>query len=118
MLRRAFWRRDVQPGAGAPVTLPVTAGGDASRHSSPTIQRGEIPCIAISRPLPCSAPSPRRASPSRPRPAGSSAWSTASPSSPLIPPPARSEEHTSELQSLRHLVCRLLLEKKKNKEQS
>src|SRR5262245_36142212 len=26
----------------------------------------------------------------------------------------RSEEHTSELQSLRHLVCRLLLEKKKN----
>src|SRR5262245_63999234 len=29
--------------------------------------------------------------------------------------PTRSEEHTSELQSLRHLVCRLLLEKKKNK---
>src|SRR5947199_256902 len=28
--------------------------------------------------------------------------------------PARSEEHTSELQSLRHLVCRLLLEKKKS----
>src|SRR6195952_5922063 len=28
---------------------------------------------------------------------------------------ARSEEHTSELQSLRHLVCRLLLEKKTNK---
>src|SRR5258705_8859729 len=27
----------------------------------------------------------------------------------------RSEEHTSELQSLRHLVCRLLLEKKKQK---
>src|SRR5947199_4947834 len=36
------------------------------------------------------------------------------------PPPlagraSRSEEHTSELQSLRHLVCRLLLEKKKSK---
>src|ERR1039458_10447372 len=40
-----------------------------------------------------------------------------------LPPPSligleatgnsRSEEHTSELQSLRHLVCRLLLEKKK-----
>src|SRR5947199_9416837 len=30
----------------------------------------------------------------------------------LVP---RSEEHTSELQSLRHLVCRLLLEKKKKK---
>src|SRR5262245_66345920 len=30
--------------------------------------------------------------------------------------PIRSEEHTSELQSLRHLVCRLLLEKKKKKQ--
>src|SRR5690349_23887525 len=29
--------------------------------------------------------------------------------------PARSEEHTSELQSRRDLVCRLLLEKKKKK---
>src|SRR5437899_5945153 len=29
--------------------------------------------------------------------------------------PCRSEEHTSELQSLRHLVCRLLLEKKKRR---
>src|SRR5438045_7722268 len=35
----------------------------------------------------------------------------------LLEPLPRSEEHTSELQSLRHLVCRLLLEKKKiNKE--
>src|SRR5262245_64385664 len=31
----------------------------------------------------------------------------------LAPEDVRSEEHTSELQSLRHLVCRLLLEKKK-----
>src|SRR5436853_1014762 len=33
---------------------------------------------------------------------------------PVMPtlPMIRSEEHTSELQSLRHLVCRLLLEKK------
>src|SRR2546429_1434674 len=30
--------------------------------------------------------------------------------------PSRSEEHTSELQSRLHLVCRLLLEKKKNDE--
>src|SRR5258705_6879185 len=43
-------------------------------------------------------------------------WATLEPvirrtgSAPLRP---RSEEHTSELQSLRHLVCRLLLEKKK-----
>src|SRR5687767_15569446 len=31
--------------------------------------------------------------------------------------PARSEEHTSELQSLAYLVCRLLLEKKKKKKE-
>src|SRR5687768_18318112 len=30
----------------------------------------------------------------------------------------RSEEHTSELQSRLHLVCRLLLEKKKNKQKT
>src|SRR2546422_2563323 len=32
----------------------------------------------------------------------------------LRPQESRSEEHTSELQSRLHLVCRLLLEKKKN----
>src|SRR6266508_6311124 len=31
----------------------------------------------------------------------------------VTPDPVRSEEHTSELQSRGHLVCRLLLEKKK-----
>src|SRR5207244_11636960 len=36
----------------------------------------------------------------------SDGWATA---------PGRSEEHTSELQSPDHLVCRLLLEKKKNR---
>src|SRR2546430_10750012 len=35
------------------------------------------------------------------------------PPTPCCPPP-RSEEHTSELQSQSNLVCRLLLEKKKN----
>src|SRR2546430_7012660 len=34
-------------------------------------------------------------------------------SRPRARPPARSEEHTSELQSQSNLVCRLLLEKKK-----
>src|SRR3989442_10796521 len=33
-------------------------------------------------------------------------------------PQGRSEEHTSELQSRPHLVCRLLLEKKKNLRQA
>src|SRR3989442_2617899 len=36
------------------------------------------------------------------------------PPKPPIPYAYRSEEHTSELQSRPHLVCRLLLEKKKN----
>src|SRR5258705_5800298 len=35
---------------------------------------------------------------------------------PRVSRSSRSEEHTSELQSLRHLVCRLLLEKKKTHE--
>src|SRR2546422_8363124 len=33
---------------------------------------------------------------------------------PVVGPVERSEEHTSELQSRLHLVCRLLLEKKKS----
>src|SRR2546430_10091439 len=41
----------------------------------------------------------------------------ASAASSAATPPVRSEEHTSELQSQSNLVCRLLLEKKKNKEQ-
>src|ERR1039458_6695537 len=42
----------------------------------------------------------------RSMPAGTGVW--------VVKTLLRSEEHTSELQSLRHLVCRLLLEKKKN----
>src|SRR5690625_5446225 len=38
--------------------------------------------------------------------------STAPTAVPVITAPNRSEEHTSELQSRGHLVCRLLLEKK------
>src|SRR5690349_23541792 len=41
------------------------------------------------------------------------AWSTTTP--PIRSTELRSEEHTSELQSRRDLVCRLLLEKKKKK---
>src|SRR5258705_8235369 len=50
------------------------------------------PASTRSSPTACSRPSIRR---------NPTAWNK------------RSEEHTSELQSLRHLVCRLLLEKKK-----
>src|SRR2546422_4294026 len=47
--------------------------------------------------VPCRDDAPRRSAPGR------------------IPNSQRSEEHTSELQSRLHLVCRLLLEKKKGK---
>src|SRR5439155_24252960 len=75
--------------------LPISARrrSMASRSASPNISGIEQ---ALSEPTPCS---------------------------PVIDPPAsmqatrisRSEEHTSELQSRGHLVCRLLLEKKKIK---
>src|ERR1039458_9189658 len=42
----------------------------------------------------------------------STACAKSRPTSHFPSPRRRSEEHTSELQSLRHLVCRLLLEKK------
>src|SRR6266496_5426205 len=49
----------------------------------------------------------------RRRPRGSSRSRPASSPSPRAASAPRSEEHTSELQSRRDLVCRLLLEKKK-----
>src|SRR2546422_7646992 len=69
----------------------------------------EIYTLSLHDALPISAaPAPRRASrrARRSPSAGSDAGSSGSASS-------RSEEHTSELQSRLHLVCRLLLEKKK-----
>src|SRR5690348_17784716 len=49
-------------------------------------------------------------------PGGTAATGTIDSSGKYTPPESmRSEEHTSELQSPVHLVCRLLLEKKKNK---
>src|SRR2546422_4788870 len=49
----------------------------------------------------------------RRRVAGPVAFWASTASLPTKPPGFRSEEHTSELQSRLHLVCRLLLEKKK-----
>src|SRR2546425_1446606 len=48
---------------------------------------------------------------------GGIAWDSLAPAAAVsdLALPLRSEEHTSELQSLAYLVCRLLLEKKKNK---
>src|SRR3712207_7578352 len=59
-------------------------------------QRDLPPALAPERLAPLPVPVPRAAEQDRPLPA------------------RRSEEHTSELQSRQYLVCRLLLEKKKN----
>src|SRR2546422_5271258 len=49
------------------------------------------------------------------RPRSSAAFASSSVTRSSIVKEVRSEEHTSELQSRLHLVCRLLLEKKKKK---
>src|SRR2546425_8050035 len=75
-------------------TAPSTAG---SRSASSKTMKGALPPSSKLRRLIC------RAAVS------------------MIPLPTsveRSEEHTSELQSLAYLVCRLLLEKKKSNEQA
>src|SRR5262249_58460186 len=59
---------------------------------------------AASRRAPPSPPPARRRREAVPAPAPPGGWRR------------RSEEHTSELQSLTNLVCRLLLEKKNNKD--
>src|SRR5687767_15733350 len=64
---------------------------------------------------PPQAPAQRDKSPKqKPKPASSKPNQPQKPQ-PKEPTMERSEEHTSELQSLAYLVCRLLLEKKKKK---
>src|SRR3712207_7873566 len=83
-----------------------------SLHDALPICRPGLPCRADRRtPAPSARPVPppaRGRRPSRATSPPSLPRSTARPTD-----PARSEEHTSELQSRQYLVCRLLLEKKK-----
>src|SRR5690348_18216881 len=72
----------------------------------PHRQTEEARCSSL--PSTLSMPSAGPALPSAPL--GNSMWSHTAPE-------VRSEEHTSELQSPVHLVCRLLLEKKNNNHQ-
>src|SRR5690349_23307286 len=90
----SFLKRRPPPGSTLfPYTTLFRSGPGSPRSS---VRRRGPPCrrgrgTAAAGPPPC-APHPR--GPAR---------------------PGRSEEHTSELQSRRDLVCRLLLEKKKQK---
>src|SRR5205814_10317994 len=72
------------------------SGDHRDLHSFPTRRSSDLETTSTIR----TQPSPRRTA--RPRRAARAPIAA-----------VRSEEHTSELQSLRHLVCRLLLEKKK-----
>src|SRR3712207_8003795 len=85
-----------------------------SLHDALPIWCGTEPwCPSPSR-LPCRPPWWPSGSWKRPKPRGKPSMRLCeSPSLPL-----RSEEHTSELQSRQYLVCRLLLEKKKNQRSS
>src|SRR5207249_8261888 len=86
--------------AGRPARAARRAAARAARETpprTPETAAGRRRAAARPRPAPC-APRPRHGA-LRPRPPAGS--------------PARSEEHTSELQSRFDLVCRLLLEKKK-----
>src|SRR5438132_14070135 len=69
----------------------------------------EIYTLSLHDALPISARNRRRYRRSR----SATESARASPATRHWPPAARSEEHTSELQSHSDLVCRLLLEKKK-----
>src|SRR2546425_8084856 len=77
-----------------------------------------FPYTTLFRSSPCRSARCRTTSSAPPPRQGSSIrrWTPRTMPGTAVPPPRRSprsEEHTSELQSLAYLVCRLLLEKKK-----
>src|SRR2546422_5312758 len=99
--------RDVAVTGVQTCALPI-CGWTRGSTASPTSTRG-WPSTTTRSPR---GAAPVRSGPSSPPPA-----STSRPSSPPTAwrrDSSRSEEHTSELQSRLHLVCRLLLEKKKS----
>src|SRR5690625_6117095 len=97
-----------------PLTGPITGGptwlsmSPVTHADSRQIRLQPAPCIScrVIHTVPTSTPKPKNKK-------SSAHWNTSSRPSCWK---ARSEEHTSELQSRGHLVCRLLLEKKKRKE--
>src|SRR5256714_10417205 len=94
------------PAVVGTATIGAITEESARVHQSPTSSKSKTepvcPCMrAISLPASSAEPPPNATTPSCP-PALKAA----------TPAARRSEEHTSELQSLAYLVCRLLLEKK------
>src|SRR5690606_40723564 len=86
--------------------FPTRRSSDLSSSSdAPDVRRGESGHARYARPCVCLRDTPGH---------GSSHPLAGGPRRRQVPVhPARSEEHTSELQSRENLVCRLLLEKQK-----
>src|SRR5262249_62062700 len=110
------------PLPASPLLLLQPPAPHRDLHSFPTRRSSDLRSASTaairSFPAPTgSAPWPRSVSP--PRPLRSLRCGDTAPMRDRISPStsARSEEHTSELQSLTNLVCRLLLEKKKTPQQ-
>src|SRR5690606_41641164 len=97
--------------ASAANDIPTLSLHDALPISARRRKAGPAVPNSASR-SPTATPIPRASSASSTSTTATSATSWAS------APPARSEEHTSELQSRENLVCRLLLEKKKKYQKS
>src|SRR5690625_5801974 len=105
--------------------MPLPAPGraePATARRRPTVCRGssspESPALwskkaARSAASTATATAPLEPSPSLFEPENSGPESILMANGRIAAPRSRSEEHTSELQSRGHLVCRLLLEKKK-----
>src|SRR5690606_40861336 len=112
----ASWNFLLSSPSAAPNASPTPLRASISAASPATALDATIGSAAVSpitgSKFAASGISPAAASEIPAASAGRRAAATDLPSS-LSPPLARSEEHTSELQSRENLVCRLLLEKKK-----
>src|SRR5690606_41599494 len=91
-----------------------SSGAPLDLHSFPTRRSSDLYLHSCSNASPPTSPPPNP-SPQTQQTTPPNSSPPASPTPPRPSSPARSEEHTSELQSRENLVCRLLLEKKKKK---
>src|SRR5207244_13185168 len=108
------------------VTLPYSATPARLRVCLTATPPPELYTLSLHDALPictrCMRSARRSPERSSTPPTAPASWRRSANRSPPISPranrlfPNRSEEHTSELQSPDHLVCRLLLEKKKKKQ--
>src|SRR5687768_18035128 len=92
---------------------------DTATHDTYTLSLHDaLPILCCAPPIEFNTVTPGAPSPSAsttrasPSSVGSASFAGSSSSAPTTTTDGRSEEHTSELQSRLHLVCRLLLEKK------